>query len=302
MARLSSFPLPNLRSPSETLLFGGKKKAKTSPVSIRNRKIPGTFYGYQPLSLEPCQSSCGFAFICDPACSSKSDRLLGTVTNIWPSFCSYPTLVSVLVLRYWTFIGNFSSHTFCRYWHSLRVVTRFVSDGLVVTFRRTVVSRINSQSFASFGCPVSLQSLQHLQTGLLKGTRCFGKLNPTSVSRPSAQVSFPRACQNSCVWILIGFAVSPEISVSVKDSVDTLPLQFDPDFQTPLILDESLDFSDPEESRLAYPFSDGLLAKSEPILSMSAFQKPSQTALLGRSIRQVSLCWELHEDTVADPW
>ncbi|KAG2007768.1 hypothetical protein GB937_008267 [Aspergillus fischeri] len=58
------------------------------------------------------------------------------------------------------------------------------------------------------------------------------------------------------------------------------PSQFDPDFQTPLILDESLDFSDPEESRFAGAFSDGLLAKSEPFLSMSTFQKPPSAALL----------------------
>ena len=60
------------------------------------------------------------------------------------------------------------------------------------------------------------------------------------------------------------------------------PSQFDPDFQTPLILDESLDFSDPEESRFAGAFSDGLLAKSEPFLSMSTFQKPPTAALLGK--------------------
>ncbi|PTU19584.1 hypothetical protein P175DRAFT_0510821 [Aspergillus ochraceoroseus IBT 24754] len=42
----------------------------------------------------------------------------------------------------------------------------------------------------------------------------------------------------------------------------------------------SLDFSDPEESQFFGVFSDGLLAKSEPILSMSAFQKPPQAALL----------------------
>lgn len=70
--------------------------------------------------------------------------------------------------------------------------------------------------------------------------------------------------------------------VSAKDAVDVLLFQFDPEFQTPLILDESLDFSDPEESRFASAFSDGLLAKSEPILSMSAFQKPSQAGLLGK--------------------
>jgi hypothetical protein len=59
-------------------------------------------------------------------------------------------------------------------------------------------------------------------------------------------------------------------------------LQFDPEFQTPLILDESLDFSDPEESRFIGAYSDGLLAKSEPILSMSTFQKPAAAALLGK--------------------
>lgn len=64
-----------------------------------------------------------------------------------------------------------------------------------------------------------------------------------------------------------------------------LPLQFDPEFQTPLILDESLDYSDPEESRFVGALSDGLLAKSEPFLSMSAFQKPQQAALLGRLTR-----------------
>lgn len=55
---------------------------------------------------------------------------------------------------------------------------------------------------------------------------------------------------------------------------------FDPDFQTPLILDEPWDFSDPEESRFVGTFSDGLLAKSDPILSMSTFQKPPAATLL----------------------
>ncbi|KAJ6134899.1 hypothetical protein N7512_000059, partial [Penicillium capsulatum] len=50
---------------------------------------------------------------------------------------------------------------------------------------------------------------------------------------------------------------------------------FDPDFQTPLILGESFDFSDSEESQFVGAFSDGLWAKSEPILSMSGFQKPA---------------------------
>jgi hypothetical protein len=66
------------------------------------------------------------------------------------------------------------------------------------------------------------------------------------------------------------------------------PSQFDPDFQTPLILDESLDFSDPEESRFASAFSDGLLAKSEPLLSMSTFQKPPTAALLGKFVFSLS--------------
>lgn len=61
------------------------------------------------------------------------------------------------------------------------------------------------------------------------------------------------------------------------------PSQFDPVLQTPLILDESLDLSDSEESQFIGAFSDGLWAKSEPILSMSAFQKPAAGAILGRS-------------------
>lgn len=67
--------------------------------------------------------------------------------------------------------------------------------------------------------------------------------------------------------------------------------QFDPDFQTPLILDESFDFSDSEEPRFAGALSDGLLAKSEPILSMSAFQKPPQVALLGELPPHAILLW-----------
>ncbi|KAJ5467035.1 hypothetical protein N7475_004787 [Penicillium sp. IBT 31633x] len=55
---------------------------------------------------------------------------------------------------------------------------------------------------------------------------------------------------------------------------------FDPDFQTPLILGESLDLSDSEESQFVGAFSDGLWAKSEPILSMSTFQKPGAGAIL----------------------
>lgn len=60
-----------------------------------------------------------------------------------------------------------------------------------------------------------------------------------------------------------------------------VPSQFDPDFQTPLILGESLDLSDSEESQFVGAFSDGLWAKSEPILSMSAFQKPVAGAIIG---------------------
>ena len=63
---------------------------------------------------------------------------------------------------------------------------------------------------------------------------------------------------------------------------DSFPsLQFDPDFQTPLILGESLDFSDSEESQFVGAFSDGPWAKSEPILSMSSFQKPAAGSILG---------------------
>jgi hypothetical protein len=57
--------------------------------------------------------------------------------------------------------------------------------------------------------------------------------------------------------------------------------QFDPDFQTPLVLDETLEFSDPEESQCFDVFSGGLLAKSEPILSMSGYQRTPQAAVLG---------------------
>lgn len=44
----------------------------------------------------------------------------------------------------------------------------------VRSWRRTIAfERINSQSFASSEYSVSLQSLQHLQAGLLEDTRCF---------------------------------------------------------------------------------------------------------------------------------
>ncbi|CAG8201640.1 unnamed protein product [Penicillium olsonii] len=63
---------------------------------------------------------------------------------------------------------------------------------------------------------------------------------------------------------------------------------FDPDFQTPLILGESLELSDSEESQFVGAYPDGLWAKSEPLLSMSAFQKPAAGAILGRSTRILS--------------
>ncbi|CRG91883.1 transcriptional regulator Medusa [Talaromyces islandicus] len=50
-------------------------------------------------------------------------------------------------------------------------------------------------------------------------------------------------------------------------------VQFNSDFQTPLIFDESADYSDPEDSRFAGAFSDGLLAKADVTLSMSGFGK-----------------------------
>ena len=58
------------------------------------------------------------------------------------------------------------------------------------------------------------------------------------------------------------------------------PNQFAQGLRTPLIFDDSLELSDPEESRFAGAYSDGLLAKSEAILSMSAFQKAPQSDLL----------------------
>ncbi|PGH08531.1 hypothetical protein AJ80_07851, partial [Polytolypa hystricis UAMH7299] len=54
----------------------------------------------------------------------------------------------------------------------------------------------------------------------------------------------------------------------------------DLDFQTPLIFDESLDFSDPEESRFVGAFSDGLYAKSGGLFSMSTYEKSPQVDLL----------------------
>ncbi|EEH05859.1 transcriptional regulator medusa [Histoplasma capsulatum G186AR] len=54
----------------------------------------------------------------------------------------------------------------------------------------------------------------------------------------------------------------------------------DLDFQTPLIFDESFDFSEPEESRFVGAFSDGLLAKSGGLFSMSAYEKSPQADFL----------------------
>ncbi|RAL10640.1 transcriptional regulator medA [Aspergillus homomorphus CBS 101889] len=69
-------------------------------------------------------------------------------------------------------------------------------------------------------------------------------------------------------------------SVRLSSPLRPLIAKFNPELQTPLILDESLDFSDPEESQFIGAFSDGLLAKSDPILSMPTFQKPPQAALI----------------------
>ncbi|EFW14929.1 transcription factor medA [Coccidioides posadasii str. Silveira] len=59
-----------------------------------------------------------------------------------------------------------------------------------------------------------------------------------------------------------------------------LTTQFDLDFQSPLIFDESVDFSDPEESRFAGTFSDGLWAKTGGPMSMSTYEKCQPTDLL----------------------
>ncbi|KAJ6160818.1 hypothetical protein N7470_004214 [Penicillium chermesinum] len=66
-----------------------------------------------------------------------------------------------------------------------------------------------------------------------------------------------------------------------------IPESFDPDFQTPLISGESLDFSDSEESQFVGAFSDALRAKSEPILSMAGFQKPNGAVLDYASTRSL---------------
>ncbi|CAG8211807.1 unnamed protein product [Penicillium nalgiovense] len=76
---------------------------------------------------------------------------------------------------------------------------------------------------------------------------------------------------------------------------------FDPGFQTPLILGESFDLSDSEESQFVGAFSDGLWAKSEPILSMSAFQKPVAGAILGTLHLKNLVCYDLGRSRVLRP-
>lgn len=121
-----------------------------------------------------------------------------------------------------------------------------------------------------------LQLLQHLQTGLLKDERCYSEIHPCN-RFPSVSAVPPTLHLNSRVQRRSSRA---HFGVCLTDG--SLFLQFDPDFQTPVILDESFSFSNPEESQFVGEFSDGLWAKSEPVLSMSAFQKPPQAALLGK--------------------
>lgn len=65
--------------------------------------------------------------------------------------------------------------------------------------------------FRFLGCPVLLQSLQHRQAGLLEGTRCLGKLNPTFVS-PFCPSLFAHVLPHSLVSeLLVDFVVSHEI-------------------------------------------------------------------------------------------
>ncbi|EGE02772.1 hypothetical protein TEQG_08614 [Trichophyton equinum CBS 127.97] len=52
------------------------------------------------------------------------------------------------------------------------------------------------------------------------------------------------------------------------------------ELQSPLIFDESLDFSDPEESRFVGAYSDNLLAKPGNLLSMSALDKSQKIEFL----------------------
>ncbi|KAJ5776147.1 uncharacterized protein N7511_001158 [Penicillium nucicola] len=92
---------------------------------------------------------------------------------------------------------------------------------------------------------------------------------------PACFISF-----QSQPWILFDSSLNPCCGAQETSPADLFRSQFDPDFQTPLILGESLDLSDSEESQFVGAFSDGLWAKSEPILSMSAFQKPTAGAIL----------------------
>ena len=102
------------------------------------------------------------------------------------------------------------------------------------------------------------------------------------VSQYRTPVSFPLLLKSFSLSVTLFFPLIVTIFAWGSSYLLSCAWQFDPDFQTPLILDESFDFSDSEESRFAGALSDGLLAKSEPILSMSAFQKPPQAALLGK--------------------
>lgn len=164
----------------------------------------------------------------------------------------------------------------------------------MVPFRHPIVFRIYCLSFASLGCCVPLQLLQHFQTGLLEDTRYSGKpKSRISVSLVAAQLPLLSSLSPFLIPSICQCWFNPCLSAKLLRTVcsypfflvlTSLPSQFDPDFQTPLILDESLDFSDPEESRFAGAFSDGLLAKSEPFLSMSTFQKPPSAALLGKFV------------------
>ncbi|KAL1956915.1 hypothetical protein VTO42DRAFT_6662 [Malbranchea cinnamomea] len=52
-----------------------------------------------------------------------------------------------------------------------------------------------------------------------------------------------------------------------------------PDYRSPLILDDSLDYPGPEESSFVEEFSDGFWAKSGGLVPMSAYEKESQAGL-----------------------
>lgn len=127
-----------------------------------------------------------------------------------------------------------------------------------------------------------MHSLQHLQAGLFEDTRCFGKIFPPFGFCLSL---FPFSLVDARMFWFCLNLLNPCPIFSVRNLPADLsllvPSQFDPDFQTPLILGESLDLSDSEESQFVSAFSDGLWAKSEPILSMSAFQKPVAGAIIG---------------------